>query len=102
MLRGCCAYGNIAKPRGTRSVSRAHHLLRLSFSAVGRAPQRPVIAIANGIAPVPKLGGNAAVAGILQHARLFAAANFPGHLAAELKIKALVVDRPAPVRLHPD
>src|SRR2546429_5084305 len=35
-------YPYVAKPRGSRPVSRAHRLHRLPFAAVRRPPQRPV------------------------------------------------------------
>ena len=52
----------------------AHHLFRLALAAVRSAPQRPVIARADGVAGIPELRGDAAVARILQHADALAAA----------------------------
>ena len=57
---------------------------------------------ADGRAGVPELGGDAAVAGVLEHADALAVAHLPGDLAAELEVVALVVDGPAPVGLHVD
>jgi len=44
-----------------------------ALSAIGRAPQRPVIELADGIAGIPELSRNSAVAGILQHADFLSA-----------------------------
>src|SRR6058998_1316196 len=44
-----------AETRGAGSVAGAHHLLGLSFAAVGRAPQRPVLRAGDGGAGIPKL-----------------------------------------------
>src|SRR6476660_8613385 len=51
---------------------------------------------------VPELRTDSAVAGILQHAHALAVAHLPGDLATELEVIALVVDRPALIRLHVD
>ncbi len=56
----------------------------------------------DGRAGVPELRGDAAVAGVLQHAHALAVADLPADLAAELEVVALVVDGPAPVGLHVD
>src|SRR5947207_866441 len=51
--------------RGGGAVAGAHDLLGLAFAAVGDAPEGPVVAAGDGRAGVPKLSGDAAVAGIL-------------------------------------
>ena len=56
----------------------------------------------DGGAGVPEFRGDAAVAGILQHADALAVADLPADFAAELEVVALVVDGPAPVGLHVD
>src|SRR5579872_7183752 len=89
-----------AEARRARPVARAHHLLGLALAAIGDAPQGPMLGPGDGRAGVPALRGNAAVAGILQHADTLAAAHLPADLAAELEVVALVVDRPASVGLH--
>src|SRR5207247_635809 len=91
-----------AEPRGTGTVTRAHHLFGLSLAAVGRAPESPMLRPGDSGAGVPELRADAAVAGILEHADALAFADLPGDLAAELEIVALVVDRPALVGLHVD
>ncbi len=78
----------------------ADHLLGLALAAIRNAPQHPMIAIGDGGAGIPKLGGDAAVGRILEHANALAVSNLPGDLAAELEVVALVVDGPAPVGLH--
>src|ERR1017187_8849274 len=54
--------------RGAGSVTGAPPLLGLALSASGDAPQGPALGAGDGRACVPELGGNAAVAGFLQHA----------------------------------
>src|ERR1044071_5936154 len=91
---------DFAEPRRAGAVSRAHHLLGLSFAAIGHTPKRPVLGSGDGRAGVPKLCRDATVAGVFQHAYAPPVADFPTDLAAELKVVALVVDGPAPVGLH--
>src|SRR5512140_2967479 len=88
--------------RGRRAVARPHGLLWLALAAILSSPQRPVIAVADAVAGVPELGGNAAVTRVLQHPRFLSVLDLPPQLASELEVVALVVDRPAPVRLHVD
>src|ERR1700683_3569806 len=82
------------------AMTGADHLLRLALAAVRHTPQHPMVAIGDGRAGIPELSGDAAIGGILQHARALAVANLPGDLAAELEVVALVVDGPATVGLH--
>src|SRR5690242_10445019 len=91
---------DVAESRRARSMSRPHHLLGLPLATVGRAPERPVFRSRNGRAGIPELRTDAAVAGVLQHARALTVANLPADLAAELEVVPLVVDRPAFVGLH--
>src|ERR1017187_841503 len=93
---------DFAEARGAGAVAGAHHLLGLAFAAIGNAPQRPVFAAGDGRAGVPKLGGDAAVAGVLQHADALAVTHLPGDFAAELEMVALVVDGPTAIGLHVD
>src|SRR5260370_31492644 len=93
---------DVVEAGGARAVTGADHLLRLAFAAVGHAPEDPMIAIGDGGAGIPELGGDPAVGWILEHPHAPAVANLPGDLAAELKVVALVVDGPAPVGLHID
>src|SRR5262249_20554475 len=62
----------------------------------------PMLAAGNRGAGVPKLGADAAVTRVFQHADAAAALDLPPDFAAELKVVAPVIDRPAPVRLHVD
>src|SRR5437879_5003663 len=94
------AHLDFAEARGTRPVAGAHHLLGLSFAAVGNTPERPVFAARDGRTRIPELGGDPAVARILQHASALAMTDLPPDLAAELKVVPLVVDRPAAIGLH--
>src|ERR1035438_9004229 len=88
--------------RGAGSVAGAHYLLGLAFAAVGDAPQGPVLGAGDGRAGVPELCGNAAIAGVLQHADALAVTHLPGDFAAELEMVALVVDGPTAIGLHVD
>src|SRR5579863_8077705 len=90
----------VAETGGRCAVTGAHYLLRLSLAAIRRAPQRPVISRADGIAAVPEFRGNSAVAGILDHAALLAAFDFPTDFGRKLEVIALVVDRPGAVCFH--
>src|SRR5579872_17508 len=93
---------DVAKPRRARAMAGPHDLLRLALAAVGNAPQGPMLAAGNGFARIPKLGSDAAVGCVLQHADAFAVANLPGDFGAELEVVTFVVDRPALVGLHVD
>src|SRR5258706_3990563 len=78
----------------------AHGLHRLTLAAVGRAPEGPVFARADGVATIPEFGGDAAVAGMCQHPRFLAALDLPGNFRGKLEMVALIVDGPGAVRLH--
>src|SRR5271157_2993524 len=84
------------------AVAGSHGLHGLALAAVRHAPQRPVLGAADGVAGIPEFCGNAAVARVLQHARLLAGANLPANFGPELEVIAPVVDRPATVGLHVD
>src|SRR5690348_16004607 len=56
----------------------------------------------NRVERTPEFGGDAGVAGVLEHAHPLAAAHLPADLAAELKVVAFVVDGPAAIGLHVD
>src|SRR5437870_13781001 len=88
---------DVAKARRRGAVPGAHGLHGLAFAAIGRAPQRPLLGAADGVAGIPELGGDAAVTGVLEQARLLAALDLPADFGAELENVAAVVDRPAPV-----
>src|ERR1700675_3383591 len=91
---------NIPKSRWRRTVPRAHRLHRLTLAAIRRSPQGPVLRIANGVAGIPELSSNPAVAWILQHADFLATLNFPADLGGELKLIAPVIDGPRTIGLH--
>src|SRR5271165_4273418 len=61
------AHLNFAEPGGAGAVPCSHQLLRLALAASRNAPQNPVAAIGNGLARVPELGADAAIARVLQH-----------------------------------
>src|SRR5215469_17550395 len=89
-----------AKPRRCRTVSCAHHLLGLALAAIWRSPQCPLICGTDGIHRIPELGRDSRVRGILYHPHSLAALDLPANFASELKIVALVIDRPRTVGLH--
>ena len=81
-------------------MSGADDLLGLAFAAVGCAPERPLVAGTDGVHRVPEFCRDAGVRRVLQHAGTLAVLDLPTDLAAELKVVALVIDRPTFVRLH--
>src|SRR5438132_8379734 len=58
--------------------------------------------LADGVAGIPELRSDAAVAWILQHADFLSALNLPTNLGRKLKLVATVVDGPGAIRLHQD
>ena len=80
----------------------AHGLHGLSFAAVGRAPQRPLVAGADGVHGIPELCCDSGIRRIFQHSSQLAALDFPADFGAELKVVALVINGPGAVGLHPD
>src|SRR5438046_475037 len=93
---------DLSEARRAGAVPGPHHLFRLPLAAIRNAPQVPVRAPGDGIASVPELRRNAAIARVLEHADAFAVADLPARLAAELEVVALVVNGPAPVGFHVD
>ena len=61
-----------------------------------------MIELADGVAGIPELRGDAAVAWILQHADFLSALNLPTNLGRKLKLVTAVVDGPGTIRLHED
>src|SRR5208282_557219 len=96
------ADANIPKPRRASAMPRAHDLLRLPLAAIRSSPYRPLIARANRIHRIPKLRGDPGIRRILQHPDPLAALDLPRDFASELKVVALVVNRPRLVGLHVD
>src|ERR1700691_2534530 len=96
----CGSHLDVVEARRTCTVAGADHLLGLSLAAIRNTPQHPMIAIGDGRAGIPKLGGNAAIGWILEHAHALAVLDLPGDLATELEIVALVVDGPTAIGLH--
>src|ERR1700722_8543889 len=79
-----------------------HGLHGLAFSAIGGAPERPIVARADCVAAIPEFGSDATIAGVLDHAALFPAFDFPSNFRRKLKMIAAVVDGPGTVRVHQD
>src|SRR5215469_4507700 len=65
-------HSDLPKPRRGGAVPCAHHLLGLSLTAVRRAPERPLVARADGIHRIPEFCGYSRVRRILQHAQALA------------------------------
>src|SRR5260370_42272767 len=98
--RKCGSDLYVPEARRRSPVSRAHHLLRLTFATVGRAPQSPLVTRTDSVERVPKFRRNPRVRWILQHADTLAVLDLPTHLADELKIVASIINRPRAVGLH--
>src|SRR5258707_9860937 len=90
----------VPEPRRCSPVSRAHHLLRLTFATVGRAPESPLVTRTDRVERIPKFRRDPRVRWILQHADTLAVLDLPTHLAAELKIVAPIINRPPAVGRH--
>src|SRR5579872_378931 len=96
------SYPNLAEARRRGALCRTAGLHRFAFSAVRSTPCDPRVLIADGITGIPELRCHAGVRGILEHAATLAVFYFPTDLAAELKVEAMIVDRPRAVALHID
>src|ERR1700733_4579456 len=83
-------------------MPRSHHLLRLAFAAIWRAPEGPPIAGTDGVQRIPELGGDAGIRWILQHSHSLAVLDLPADFASELKIISTIIDGPGAIRLHQD
>src|ERR1700722_1345040 len=92
----------VSKTRGRCAVACAHGLHGLAFAAIGRAPERPVIPRAYPLAAVPEFGGDAAVAGIFDHAAELAAFDLPADFRGKLKMIAAIVNGPGAIGFHED
>src|ERR1700741_1072264 len=53
---------DVAEARRSCAVAGPHGLRRLALATVGRAPKRPVAPVADGVARIPELSGDPAVA----------------------------------------
>src|SRR5580658_7522519 len=93
---------NPAETRRRRSMPCPHHLLRLAFAAIRGSPERPLVTRTNRVQRVPEFRRDSRVGRILHHACSLAILDFPTDLAAELKVVALVVNRPRSIGLHQD
>src|SRR5215472_7827589 len=88
---------HILEPRRRGAVPGTHGLHGLAFAAVGRAPQRPLVARADRLHGVPELGGDPGIRRILEHSSQLAAFDLPTDFAAELEVIAFIVNRPGAV-----
>src|ERR1700722_10528275 len=91
---------HISESRRRRAVARPHRLHRLPLAAIRRAPQRPVLRIADGIAGIPKLCSDSAIAGVFQHADFLSTFNSPPEPRGKLKLVSPVIDGPRTIGLH--
>src|SRR5580704_8887512 len=102
LLREGHAHANVAEACGRGAVARAHGLHGLPFAAIGRAPERPIIARADGVAAIPEFGSDAAIAGIFEHARFLTVLDLPANFRGELKMIPAIIDGPGAIGLHED
>src|SRR4029077_8448159 len=102
LIRKCRPDAHVAETRRGSSVTCAHGLHGLAFSAIGRAPEGPVAELADGVAGIPELRGDSAVAGILEHADFLAAFDLPADFGGKLKLVAAVINGPGTICLHED
>src|SRR5436309_1914713 len=93
------AFGASPANSGSR-VAHPRGLSRLALAAVRRAPHRPRLGPAHGVAGAPELRGDPRVVGISVQLGQPAVLDPPGHLAPELEVDPLVVDGPRPVGGH--
>src|SRR5579863_9207292 len=96
----CGSHLDVVEARGACAVAGTDGLLGLSLAAIRNTPQHPMLAIGDGGAGIPKLGRDAAVGGIPQHADALAIFDLPGDFATELEVITLVVDGPTAIGLH--
>src|SRR5689334_19764800 len=96
------SYTHVAKTSRRSAVAGAHGLHGLAFTTIGRAPKRPVVELADGVAGIPELRGDTAIAGIFQHADFLATFDFPADFRGELKLIAAIVNGPGAICLHED
>src|SRR5437867_734722 len=78
------------------------NLLRLAFAIVGRAVQFISGFSAQTVTGPPEIGRARLIGDVAEHLADFAFFNFPKGLAAELKIIALLIDRPTAVAINQD
>src|ERR1700683_4099733 len=69
-IRG--SHFDVVEARGAGDMAGADHLFGRSLAAIGNTPQHPMIAIGDGGAGIPKLRGDTAVGGVLEHASALA------------------------------
>src|SRR2546428_102113 len=101
-FRKCRANLDVAEPRRSGAVAGAHGLHGLALSAIRSPPERPVFPRADGVATVPELRGDAAVAGVFQHARFLPAFDLPADFRGKLEVIPPIVNGPRPICLHQD
>src|SRR5207253_8384094 len=93
---------DVPEARRRRAVRDVRALTRLTLAAVRQPVQPPGAGARDSVETPPELRSDSGVGRIAQHAAEPPALDLPRDLGAELKVEALVVDRPAPVRLHVD
>src|SRR5205823_2492211 len=93
---------DVPEPGGGRAVADAGRLPWLPLAAVRRAPQHPLLGPAHRVAGTPELSGDPSVVGVPVEVGELAVLDPMGHLASELEVHALVVDRPRRVGGHED
>src|SRR5688572_21253925 len=77
---------HIPEARGRGAVPGAHHLHRLAFATVWRAPQFPVFLVTDGIARIPELRSHSGVGAVAQHTATLSMLDFEADLGTELEV----------------
>src|SRR5207245_5335008 len=90
---------HVAEPGRRRSMGDVCALPRLALPAVRQSVEAPGVASRDGVELPPELGRDARVGRVAEHPAELAALDLPRDLRPELEVEALVVDRPALVRL---
>src|SRR5437763_2141858 len=93
---------HVPEPGRRRSVGDVRVLPGLPLAAVRQPVQRPLFLARDRVERAPEDGRLAGVGHVSQHPAELAPLDLPGDLRAELEVEALVVDRPALVRLEED
>src|SRR5215218_2220006 len=99
--RSDCTKTSAASPAAARSAVRdVRRLAGLALAAVRQALKPPRIATGDGVQRAPELGRDARVGRVPDEPAELAVADLPRRLRPKLEVQALVVDRPALVRLE--
>src|SRR6266850_2162703 len=102
LVRECRSDAHIPEARRGCAVAGPHRLHGLALAAVGRAPERPVSELADGVAGIPEFRGDPAVTGVFQHADFLAAFDLPANFRRKLELVTAVINGPGAICFHED